>query len=85
MQVFIYSSQVVISGFKDDVYKASESVTEILQEYKAALTCAEYVMWHYIDPWTSEMVEFPLRLSSKIEANYKVRTFCTTCAIGFHA
>jgi len=69
----ICRTELVLSGLKDDVYKASESVADILQDYKAALTCAEYVVWQYRDPWSSDMVDFPLRISSIIESKYKVR------------
>ena len=70
-------SELVLSGLKDDVYKASESLAELLQDYKAALTCAEYVIWQYKDPWSAEMIDFLLRESSKIESNYKVKELVT--------
>jgi len=60
---------------KDDVYKASDSVKEILQEFKTALTCAEYVIWKLKQHGTSDTVDFPLRASSKIETYYKVRIY----------
>ena len=66
-------SELVLSGLKDDVYKALESLAELLQDYKAALTCAEYVIWQYRDPKSAEMTDFLLRESSKIESNYKVK------------
>ena len=64
----------MISGLKDDVHKASDSVAEILQDFAAALTCAEYVIWKYKEQGSSVEVDFPLCASAKLESYFKVTT-----------
>ena len=63
---------LIISGLKDDVYQALEFASTLIQEYKEALTCAEYVIWKYQDINTNGFNDFPLRVSFQLESAYKV-------------
>ncbi|CAK8697157.1 unnamed protein product [Clavelina lepadiformis] len=63
--------KITLLGIKDNVMEAYSAASEVVQEYKQIVTCAEYVIWQYHDRKSNTWKNLPRRENWKTENAYK--------------